>query len=171
MSRPTANRKPSVGILSRSGRPTLSTIPESAVRRPSGPIPNPTVTGAAGAVGASASVPAKAQRTSKTSTKLVVLPSEPQTKPLPGELEDESSETLVTKKGTFDYKSEGERMSKTERNRAGYKRLTAYCVAEGLRMKLLAAFLKREHNVGPRVFDEALYVVSLILTSLAHELN
>ena len=27
-------------------------------------------------------------------------------------------------------------------------------------MKLLAPFLKREHNVAPRVFDEAMYVVS-----------
>jgi hypothetical protein len=27
-------------------------------------------------------------------------------------------------------------------------------------MKLLASFLKREHNVAPRVFDEAMYVVS-----------
>lgn len=110
----------------------------------------------------------KSQRTSKTSTKLVVLPSEPQTKPLPGELVDESSETLITRKGALDYKSEGERMSKTERQRAGYKRLAAYCVSESFRMKLLAAFLKREHNVAPRVFDEALYVVSVhtLLTML-----
>ena len=112
---------------------------------------------------------AKAQRTSKTSTKLVVLPSEPQTKPLPGELEDVESTTLITQKGRSDLKSEGERMSKTERNRAGYKRLTAYCVAESFRMKLLAAFLKREHNVQPRVFDEALYVVSLIRRSMSYE--
>ncbi|KAJ3995744.1 hypothetical protein F5050DRAFT_1764886 [Lentinula boryana] len=26
-------------------------------------------------------------------------------------------------------------------------------------MKLLASFLKREHNFGPRVFDEALYAM------------
>jgi len=101
----------------------------------------------------------KAQRTSKTSQKLVVLPSEPQTKPILGELVDEASETLVTTKGTQEYKSEGERMTKSERERAGFKRLTAYCVSESLRMKLLAAFLKREHNVAPRVYDEALYVM------------
>ena len=104
----------------------------------------------------------QALRTSKTTTKLVLLPSEPQTAPTPGELlaGDESSETLVTQKGRTDTKSAGERMTKAERNRAGYRRLTAYCVAEGLRMKLLSAFLKREHNVTPRVFDEALYAVS-----------
>jgi uncharacterized Rmd1/YagE family protein len=53
-------------------------------------------------------------------------------------------------------------MSKEQRKRAGYKRITAYCIAEELRMKLLASFLKREHNVTPRVFDEAMYVVSLV---------
>ncbi|KAL0066911.1 Sad1-interacting factor 3 [Marasmius tenuissimus] len=59
----------------------------------------------------------KAQRTSKTSQKLVVLPEEPQTKPLPG-----SDEDL-----TLGYETD--------------------------------AGIRREHNVGPRVFDEALYVM------------
>lgn len=154
MSRPNATRKSTApGLLTRSGRSTLTTIPEASTlaRRPSG--------------GGNLVIPAdggpKAQRTSKTTTKLVELPLEPQTKPLPGELEDESSATLVTKKGAFDYKSEGERMSKAERQRAGYKRLTAYCVSESFRMKLLSAFLKREHNVATGAFDEALYVVSM----------
>ena len=151
MSRPAVTKKRSGSLLlTRAGRPFLSTIPENGSRRASVSAPGTSV-GDAGA---------KAQRSSKTSTKLVVLPSEPQTKPLPGELEDETSATLVTQKGASNLKSEGERMSKTERNRAGYKRLTAYCIAESFRMKLLAAFLKREHNVLPRVFDEALYVVS-----------
>jgi hypothetical protein len=30
-------------------------------------------------------------------------------------------------------------------------------------MKLLSAFLKREHGVAPRVFDEAVYAVSITL--------
>ena len=47
-------------------------------------------------------------------------------------------------------------MSKEQRKRAGLRRLTAYCVAGGFSMKL---FLRREHNVVPRVFD-ALYTVS-----------
>ncbi|KAJ2936770.1 hypothetical protein H1R20_g331, partial [Candolleomyces eurysporus] len=50
-------------------------------------------------------------------------------------------------------------MSKEERKKAGFRRITAYCVAEGLKMKPLAGFLKREHNVLPRVFDEALYAM------------
>ena len=52
-------------------------------------------------------------------------------------------------------------MSKAQREEAEFKRITAYCVAESFRMKLLASFLKREHNVLPRVFDEAMYVVSV----------
>ena len=51
-------------------------------------------------------------------------------------------------------------MTKEERHRAGYSRITAYSVAEGIRMKHLAAFLKREHAVVPRIFDEAVYAVS-----------
>lgn len=108
----------------------------------------------------------QALRTSKNTTKLVVLPSEPQTVPLPAGLvapdDDDSSETLLldSRKGRTDTKSAGERMTRAERERAGFKRLTAYCVSEGMRMKLLSAFLRREHNVVPRVFDEALYSVS-----------
>ncbi|KAJ3728043.1 DUF155-domain-containing protein [Lentinula guzmanii] len=103
---------------------------------------------------------AKSQRTSKTSQKLVVLPSAPQTKPIPGE-EDEDIIGYETDAGIRmrDYKSQAERMSKEQRKRAGIKRITAYCIAESLKMKLLASFLKREHNVGPRVFDEALYAM------------
>ncbi|KAF8644902.1 hypothetical protein AX16_008186 [Volvariella volvacea WC 439] len=108
----------------------------------------------------------KTQRTSKTSQKLVVLPSDPQTRPLPTyELEGPSEELamFVEQEGEGvirrEYKSEAERMSKEQRKQAGFKRITAYCVAEAFRMKLLAPFLKREHNVSPRVFDEALYVM------------
>lgn len=96
-------------------------------------------------------------RTSKTSQKLVVLPSAPQTKPLAAEEDELDYETDVGHGRA--HKTEGEKMSKDQRERAGFKRLTAYCVAESLNAKLLASYLKREHNVFPRVFDEALYVV------------
>lgn len=103
----------------------------------------------------------KAQRSSKTTQKLVVLPSEPQTKPLPPpDEEDADLHGYETDRGVRDYKSAGERMSKSQREKAGFKRITAYCVADEFKMKLLANFLKREHNVQPRVFDEAMYVVS-----------
>ena len=103
----------------------------------------------------------KAQRSSKTTQKLVVLPSEPQTKPLPPpDEEDADIHGYETDRGVRDHKSAGERMSKLQREKAGFKRITAYCVADEFKMKLLASFLKREHNVQPRVFDEAMYVVS-----------
>lgn len=91
------------------------------------------------------------QRTSKASQKLVVLPSEPQTAKLDGVQKEEIS--------SADYRSDGERMPKAERQRASYRRITAYSTAEGFRLKLLAAFLKREHGVAPRVYDEAVYAV------------
>lgn len=94
----------------------------------------------------------KFSRTSKTSQRHVVLPSEAQTRPLP----DEVPEGVIP---TYDIRSEGERMSKEERQKTGYSRMTAYSLAEGIRTKQLSAFLKREHAVLPRVFDEAIYVV------------
>ncbi|KAF6744724.1 DUF155-domain-containing protein [Ephemerocybe angulata] len=100
----------------------------------------------------------KHQRTSKTSQKLVVLPSAPQTKPMGKQLVS-PEEAQPSKLRIRDYKSAAERMSKEERKKAGFKRMTAYCIAEGLNMKVLSGFLKREHNVLPRIFDEALYAM------------
>lgn len=57
-------------------------------------------------------------------------------------------------------------MNKEQRKKAGFKRITTYCVAESFKMKLLASFLRREHNVMPRVFDDALYVVSTLLYTI-----
>lgn len=55
-------------------------------------------------------------------------------------------------------------MSKDERERHGYSRMVAYSVAEGYKAKAVAPFLKREHGVRPRVFDEAIYAVSLLIS-------
>ena len=139
-------------IQPRNKRPSLLSTPSSTQQKPllarrpsvSGLKPSPSAV--------------KNLRTSKTSQKLVVLPSAPQTKPLPEEDEPHGYETDA---GVIkERKSEGERMSKEQRKRAGFRRLTAYCVAGGFNMKLLATFLRREHNVVPRVFDDALYTVS-----------
>ncbi|OSD01507.1 DUF155-domain-containing protein [Trametes coccinea BRFM310] len=146
-------RTPSVTSPTFRNRPTrtASTGTRPLTRRPSVSgvaLSNP-VTGAA-----------KAQRTSKTTQKLVVLPSAPQTKPIPEVEEDEEQlHGYETDQGIRDHKSAGERMSKDEREKAGFRRITAYCIAEGFKMKLLASFLKREHNVKPRVYDEAMYVM------------
>lgn len=108
------------------------------------------------------------QRTSKTSQKLVVLPSEPQKKPLPLPSPDDYETEYDRDRyfGEGDKRSAGERMTKEQRAKAGYKRLTAYCVADGIKTKSAAAFLKREHGVSPRVYDEAVYVVSLTFKQL-----
>jgi hypothetical protein len=138
-------------IQQRNKRPSLLSASSSTQQRPllagkpSGPGSKPSP----GAV--------KTQRTSKTSQKLVVLPSAPQTKPLP----EEDDHGYETDAGVIkERKNEGERMGKEQRKKAGFNRLTAYCVAESFNMKLLASFLRREHNVVPRVFDNALYTVS-----------
>ncbi|KAF8524394.1 hypothetical protein BU17DRAFT_42891 [Hysterangium stoloniferum] len=144
MSRPNLARVSSDPIVIEipGARPTRS--------RPFQPLPE-TSTRPRGASITNTIAPAvpKLSRTSKTSQRHVVLPSEPQTQPLPDEV------VIPTQAG----RSEGERMSKEERQRSGYSRLTAYSVAEGIRMKHLAPFLKREHGVLPRIFDEAIYVV------------
>ncbi|KAF8260817.1 hypothetical protein EI94DRAFT_870653 [Lactarius quietus] len=106
--------------------------------------------------------PPAAQRTSKTHQRLVELPSDPQTRPLPTEGgEDDAIHGYETDAGVRvrENKSAAERMTKAERRRAGCRRITAYWLADSFRMKLLANFLKREHNVVPRSFDEALYVM------------
>ncbi|KAI8976699.1 DUF155-domain-containing protein [Trametes punicea] len=140
--------------------PSLRTRPARAVSAGARPlIRRPSVSGVAltnPVTGA-----AKAQRTSKTTQKLVVLPSAPQTKPLPPEAaeDEEQLHGYETDQGVREYKSAGERMSIEEREKAGFRRITAYCVAEGFKMRLLVSFLKREHNVKPRIYDEAIYVM------------
>lgn len=58
-------------------------------------------------------------------------------------------------------RSEAEKMTKREREENGLPRLTAYDTAESYRLKLLQAFLRREHGVGVvRVFDDCVYAVS-----------
>lgn len=113
----------------------------------------------------------KPQRTSKTSQKLVVLPSDVQVQPLPPSREPQVDGGEGPSGLSGDHRSEGERMSKEQRQRSGYKRLTAYCIAESFRMKLLTAFLKREHGVAPRVFDEAVYAVSVAVFVPSMQLN
>ena len=157
MSGSQASRSPAVPSATFRTRPTRNVSSghgRTLTRRPSVsgvPLTNP-VTGAA-----------KAQRSSKTTQKLVVLPSAPQTKPFPPEAGDDEEPLhgYETDQGIREHKSAGERMSKEQREQAGFRRITAYCVAGGFKMKLLASFLKREHNVKPRVFDEAMYVVSV----------
>ena len=59
-----------------------------------------------------------------------------------------------------DERSDAEKMTKREREENRLPRLTAYATADAYRLKVLQAFLKREHGVGVvRVFDDCIYAV------------
>ncbi|CCA75160.1 related to RMD8-Cytosolic protein required for sporulation [Serendipita indica DSM 11827] len=53
----------------------------------------------------------------------------------------------------------GETLTPEQRDQMGYQRLTAYYCADELRMSLLSTFLKREHAVSPRLYDDAIYAL------------
>lgn len=87
-------------------------------------------------------------RTSKTGKKLVFLPEEVQNQPLPsipggarplahppkpdGEVEEGEKDP-----GRVDDRSEAERMTKEERERNGFGRLTAYATAESYKLRFV----------------------------------
>lgn len=138
--------------------------------------PNSAAPGGAAIGPATKSTPTTApvKRTSKMSQKHVLLPEEPQTKPMPASAMNHppasaplrspawQSESLTTavEEDRTDERTEAEKMSKSQREEAGLPRLTAYATADGYKTKLLQAFLKREHGVGVvRVFDDAVYAV------------
>jgi hypothetical protein len=147
-------------------QPSQQTRPRhAATRTPSFSLPKSILTTSPALTSpptAGATKPAATQRTSKTHQRLVELPSDPQTRPHRVEDgEDDAIHGYETDTGVRmrEHKSATERMTKAERRRAGCRRITAYWLADGFRMKLLGNFLRREHNVIPRSFDEALYVV------------
>ncbi|CAB4435699.1 unnamed protein product [Rhizophagus irregularis] len=83
-------------------------------------------------------------RTTKTSQKLVLLPEE---EIIPAS-NDEASE---------DEMPVAERLTKEVRDNKHYPRVTAYCIAEGFYLGILMEFLRKEHNVQPKFYDECLY--------------
>lgn len=85
-------------------------------------------------------------RTSKTSQKLVLIPDEDE------ENENELGHS-VNAKGA---RSKAEKMSKEKRGRK-LSRVTAYLVSDGFNLKTTAKFLKKTHDIYPRIYDEALY--------------
>jgi uncharacterized Rmd1/YagE family protein len=63
---------------------------------------------------------------------------------------------------SYEERSDAEKMTKREREENGLARFTAYATAEGYRLKMLQAFLKREHGVGVvRVYDDCIYAVGV----------
>jgi hypothetical protein len=107
-------------------------------------------------------------RTSKTTERHVFLPEDPQLAPIP--YSPSGSELYLAppprvpgpSRNQYDERSDAEKMTKREREENKMPRLTAYATADGYRLKLLQAFLKREHGVGVvRVFDDCVYAVSV----------
>lgn len=166
------------------GAHTLASLP-AHLRNLSAPrVPSPLGQGTPGRA-LRQSFPA---RTSKTTEKHVFLPEDPQLAPLPpprgtsveppqrpgrarshssSSLTHQGSSTQLGRSGQpqslnpYDEQSDAEKMTKRERQENGLPRLTAYNTAEGYRLKLLQAFLKREHGVGVvRVYDDCIYAVS-----------
>ncbi|KAG0253129.1 hypothetical protein DFQ27_007642 [Actinomortierella ambigua] len=105
-------------------------------------------------------------RTTKLSQKLVLFPEDQ-------EEEDEGGEPFdlhehIDDGFQEDYRSRrrglhgraptaSEMMTKEQRNARGLSRVVAYCTAEGFDYKRLIPYLKQNHNVYPRLYDEALY--------------
>ncbi|SJM87002.1 probable Sporulation protein RMD8 [Zygosaccharomyces bailii] len=86
-------------------------------------------------------------RTSKTSQKLVLIPEE-------GDGRESALMSLGPRRSTI--KANGKRSS--SRRGSKFSRITAYNVAEGFNLEILADFLKTTHEVSPRMYDECLYV-------------
>lgn len=99
-------------------------------------------------------------RTSKTSQKLVLIPEE-----VAGR--DSANTAYSPKRAAASLKATGRRLN----GKRGRKlsRITAYNVAEGFNLDLMADFLKTTHEVSPRVYDECLYVAYTLPLLLGKE--
>lgn len=173
---------------SNAGPKPLSALPLHLRRSSSSGGPKQLAGGAAASGGGPKGTPAQTTpklalpaRTSKSAKKLVFLPEDVQSQPLPAAaaraaaLAAQSGTTAPAYQhrprphgmssgsggggGEEGGRSSAELMNKEERERSGLGRLTAYATAESYRLRTLAAFLKREHNAEVRQFDEALYAV------------
>ncbi|KAG0345832.1 pre-rRNA processing protein [Podila humilis] len=109
-------------------------------------------------------------RTTKVSQKLVLLPEDQEEEdddedqPIhyaDQELDpfrDEIIEVRGRRRGLHGRApTHSELLTKEQRNAKGLARVVAYCTADGYDNKRLAAYLKSNHGVHPRLYDEALY--------------
>jgi uncharacterized Rmd1/YagE family protein len=106
-------------------------------------------------------------RSTKVSEKLVLIPETEADKEdsdgenggrLDGEdgpLRDDEMDVL-TKRGGIRGKSYAERLPKAKRTDK-VARVTAYCTAQGYKMKLTAAFVKERHGAKTKLYDDCLY--------------
>ncbi|KAF9092008.1 hypothetical protein BGX23_004688 [Mortierella sp. AD031] len=111
-------------------------------------------------------------RTTKVSQKLVMLPEDqeeadeddielpegPFSDQLMDPFRDEITEFRGRRRGLHGRApTHSELLTKEQRNTKGLARVIAYCTAEGYDIKKLSAYLKANHGVHPRLYDEALY--------------
>lgn len=115
--------------------------------------------------GSSVAGKAKPLRSTKTSQKLVLFPSEPTDAAalIEGqEDEDEDDETapvvhLPLELHVLGSRTVAERMKKDQRDRLNLPRVSAYCVADTFQTDEIKTFLKEQHHVTPRQYDECIY--------------
>ncbi|KAF9306325.1 hypothetical protein BGZ74_006528 [Mortierella antarctica] len=107
-------------------------------------------------------------RTTKVSQKLVLLPEdqeeeddEDETHEFADQMDpfrDEIMEVRGRRRGLHGRApTQSELLTKEQRNAKGLARVVAYCTSDGYDNKRLAAYLKANHGVHPRLYDEALY--------------
>ncbi|ORY24777.1 hypothetical protein BCR39DRAFT_581491 [Naematelia encephala] len=134
---------------------TLASLPAHLRNLSTPRIPSPLGKGTP-ARGVKQSLPV---RTSKTTERHVLLPEDPQLAPLPRSPSGSQVNLAPPPRATpgpsssrhhhrDDERNDAEKMTKREREENRLPRLTAYATAEGYRLKLMQAFLKREHGVG-----------------------
>lgn len=115
--------------------------------------------------GSSVAGKAKPLRSTKTSQKLVLFPSETAesaTYIQEQEEDDESGEPtqavhLPLELHVLGSRTVAERMKKDQRDRLDLPRVSAYCVADRFDLEEARRFLKEQHHVTPRIYDECLY--------------
>lgn len=144
-----------------------------------GLIPVPPVGGSGSRITPPQNIP---QRTTKVSEKLVLIPDAPDDDEideddaavLDGEderarrrlMEQEEEDRplrdveldVLKKRGGIRGKSYAERLPKRQRAEK-VSRLTAYCTAQGFKMKATADFLRTKHEAKTKLYDDCLYVV------------
>lgn len=137
----------------------LSAISKAVLK--SNPVPQPITPGLYRSDNYQRTKPAQPLRSTKTSQKLVIFPgaAEP---PVDDDDQDTVHDEGLGLRLPLDFHISGsrtiaERMTKDQRDFANLPRLSAYCTAEGNSMEELCEFLREQHHVSPRFYDECLY--------------
>ncbi|TVY52357.1 Sad1-interacting factor 3 [Lachnellula cervina] len=147
-----------------------SQIPSGQARGPPGrrPAPNtPRRLTAGGNIAARVAAQKVPGRSTKVSEKLVLIPEtdkdasdeedDGEVEGDDGPLRDDEMDVLK-KRGGIRGKSYAERLPKAKRTDK-VARVTAYCTAQGYKMKLTAAFVKERHGAKTKLYDDCLYTV------------